>query len=103
MKFWSNAKSITPFLHPNPRSIVLRHCVPVHHVPPGFDVVGPAVLIRKIVGMLPNIDAENRRVAVHQRTVLIWCRNNFELSVLILDQPHPAAAKTACPSRGKFF
>src|SRR6266567_1724270 len=90
-------------LFPVPRSIILRHRVPVHHVPPRFDVIRPAVLVFEIISVLPNIDAEDRRVAVHQGAILVWRRNNFELSVLILDQPRPAAAKTARTSRGKFF
>src|SRR5436190_14049043 len=95
--------STTPFPHPNARSIVLRYRVPVHHVPPGFDIVGAPVLILKIISMLPNIDAEDRRVAVHQRAVLVWRRNDFELSVLILNQPRPATAKTSRTSGSKFL
>src|SRR5437867_6177108 len=85
------------------QSVILAYRVPVHHVPPGFDVVGTPVLILKIISMLPNIDAENRRVAVHQRAVLVWRRNDFKLSVLILDQPRPAAAKTSRTSGSKFL
>jgi len=55
------------------RSVIFCHGVPVHHVPPCFDVIGPAVLVFEIIGVLPNVDAKNGRVAVHQRVVLIWC------------------------------
>src|SRR5207249_5524450 len=84
-------------------SVVLRDRVPVHHVPPSLKVIGAAVLILEIIGMLPHVDAEDRRVAIHQRTVLIWRRNNFELSILVFNQPRPAAAKTAHASSSKFL
>src|SRR5215470_15536322 len=95
--------STTPFPHPNARSVVLPHRIPIYHVPPGFDVIGPAVLIFEIISVLPNIEAQDRRVPVHQRVVLIWSRNDFEFFVLILDQPRPAAAKTSCASGSQFL
>src|SRR4029453_3012086 len=85
------------------QSVILRDRVPVYHVPPGFDVIGTPVLILKIIGVLPNIDAQDRRVAIHQRAILIWSRNDFELSVLILNQPRPAAAKASSTSGSKFL
>src|SRR5438132_14045973 len=52
------------------RSVIFCHRVPVHHVPPCFDVIGPAVLVFEIIGVLPNIKGKNRPVAVHERIVL---------------------------------
>src|SRR5215208_6317361 len=44
---------------------------PVHDVPPGVDVIGPAVLVFQIVGVLPDVDAEDGLFAFHQRAVLV--------------------------------
>ena len=40
------------------------HLVPVDDVPPGREVVGPPVLVVEVVGVLPNVDAEDRRLAL---------------------------------------
>src|ERR1700730_17615170 len=85
------------------RSVILRYFRPVHYVPPGFDVVGAAVLVVQVVGVLPNIAAQDRRVAVHQRAVLVLRRNPFKFSALVFDQPRPAAAETADTGGGEFF
>ena len=83
--------------------VILRDLVPIHHVPPRLDVIGPAVLVIEIIGVLPDVDAEDRRVAVHQRAVLVRRGNHFELAALVLDQPGPAAAEAARPGRREFF
>src|SRR5690606_5796665 len=44
--------------------------VPVDHVPPVGDVLGTAVLILEVVGVLPHVQAQDGRLAVHQRAVL---------------------------------
>src|SRR6266853_3494302 len=87
----------------DPTSVIVRDRVPIHHVPPSLEVIGTTVLVFEIVGVLPHVDAQDRRVAIHQRTILVWRRNNFELSVLILDEPRPAAAEPAHAGGGKFF
>src|SRR5580704_13098225 len=45
--------------------------VPVHHVPPGTDVVGASVLILEVVSVLPDIDSQHRLLPLHQGTVLV--------------------------------
>src|SRR4051794_21054526 len=94
-------KQRNPLLHysftPSPhalRAVVLRDFVPIDHVPPRLDVIGPPVLVIEIVGMLPDIDSEKRGVAFHQRAVLVRGRSHLELSALVLDQPGPAAPET---------
>src|SRR5260370_31296737 len=62
------------------RSVIFCDSVPVYYVPPGFDVIGPAVLVFEIIGVLPNINAENGCVAVHQRTVLVRRRDHFQFA-----------------------
>src|SRR5262249_54148997 len=59
--------------------------------------------IFEIIRMFPNIDAEDRRVPVHQRAVLVWSRNNLQLPVFVLDQPSPSTAKTPRTSGSKFL
>src|SRR6202030_500085 len=85
------------------RSVIPGDRVPVDHVPPGFDIIGPAVLVIQVVGVLPNIDAENRCITVHERTVLVRRRDDFELATLVLDQPRPTAAETADARGGQFL
>jgi hypothetical protein len=43
-----------------PAGEALADFLPVHHVPPGSDVFGTAVLIFQIVGVLPHVEPEHR-------------------------------------------
>ena len=45
--------------------------VPVDDVPPRVDVVGAAVLVEQVVGVLPDVDAQQRRLALRDRVVLV--------------------------------
>ena len=65
---------------------------PVDDVPPGVDVVGPAVLILEVVRVLPHVDPEQRLLAIHQRVVLVRRALDGELAALV-DDPGPAAAE----------
>src|SRR5438270_13579922 len=109
MEYWRNRKTTTPLLHcsisPSLRleSVVFADRFPIHHIPPGLEVIGAPILVKEIVSVLPNIDTEDRLVAVHQRAVLIRRGNYFELSALVFDQPGPTTAKASHASRGKFF
>ena len=47
-------------------SVIFRDLVPVHDVPPRFDVVGPTILIVQIISVFPNIEAEEGRITLHQ-------------------------------------
>src|SRR6266498_3176402 len=67
---------------------------PVDHVPPRGEIVRPAVLVLQVVRVLPDIDAEDRFLALHQRAVLVRAALDHELSTLI-DHPGPAAAEAA--------
>ena len=42
------------------RRVPLRHKLPVDHLEEGVDVVGPLVLVLQVVGVLPDVDAEDR-------------------------------------------
>src|SRR5207253_4739296 len=66
--------------------------VPVDDVPPGGEVVGPPVLVLEVVGVLPHVDPEERRLAVHQRRVLVRGRRDSEAGA-VPDEPCPAGAE----------
>src|SRR5258708_37244472 len=74
----------------------LIHRVPVDDVPPRGEVVGPAVLVLQIVGMFPDIDAENRLFAFHQRAVLVRGALDEQLAAGV-DPPRPAPAAALHP------
>ena len=50
---------------------VLAHGVPVDHVPPGREIVRAPVLVEQIVGVLPDVDTEDRGLALHIWAVLV--------------------------------
>src|SRR4029453_16545257 len=53
------------------RGEMLRGLRPVDHVPPGVDVVGALVLVLQVVGVLPDVAADDRRLTVGDRCVLV--------------------------------
>src|SRR5688572_10287814 len=66
--------------------------VPVDDVPPRREVVGTAVLVLQVVGVLPHVDAEDRLLPFHHRIVLVRRALDDQLAAGI-DQPRPAAAE----------
>src|SRR5579859_956574 len=66
--------------------------LPVHDVPPGGDVFGPAVLVLEIIGVLPYIQPDDRVLVFHQRAVLVGGGDDFDFGP-VLDQPRPARAE----------
>ena len=44
---------------------------PVHGVPPGSNVFGPAVLVLEIVGVFPNVESQDRVFAFGNGTILV--------------------------------
>src|SRR5215216_265776 len=75
--------------------VALADLLPVDHVPPGLEVVRPAVLVLEIIGVLPHVVAEERALAVHQRRVLVRLRDERELAVRGDGDEHPAGAEDA--------
>src|SRR5947208_13787762 len=53
---------------------------PIHDVPPGAEVIGPAVLVLQIIGVLPDVDAHHRELAFHDWAVLIGRRDDVEFA-----------------------
>src|SRR5437660_6352414 len=70
----------------------LRDRAPVHDVPPGIDIIGAFVLVLQIIGVFPDVDTDDRYLAVHVRTILVGGAENLKLAIG-QDQPGPAAAK----------
>src|SRR5579862_8896262 len=75
---------------------------PVDDVPPGVDVIGPAVLVLQVVRVLPDIDAEDDVLAVHQRTVLVRRALDGQF-VAAADDPRPAASEASGRGLLQFF
>ena len=44
---------------------------PVHHVPPLCQIFGATVLIGEVVGVFPEVVAEDGNAADHERVVLV--------------------------------
>src|SRR5437667_220095 len=67
--------------------------LPVHYIPPCFQIVGADIFVLQVVGMLPDIIAHDGIVALHQRIILIGGAGDFQLSRRGADQPRPSAAE----------
>src|SRR5262249_7050324 len=65
------------------------HFLPVHDVPPGSEIIRPAILILQVVGVLPHVIAKHCRLPVHQWIVLVRRGDDFQPGAG-LDDPHPA-------------
>jgi hypothetical protein len=46
--------------------------VPIDDIPPSLDVIPAKVLIFQVIGVLPNVKAEDGLSAERERGVLIW-------------------------------
>ena len=62
--------------------------------------VGAPVLVLEIVGVLPDIDAEERRLAGGEWRVLVRQRRDGELPAAVERQPGPAAAEDSAGPPG---
>src|SRR5208282_5606643 len=82
------------------RLVIFGDLVPVHHVPEGLEIFGPAILVLEIVGMLPDVAAEKRLAFdaadsfAHQGVILVSGRNELDFA-MVDDQPGPTAAEPA--------
>src|SRR5712691_8101950 len=70
---------------------------PVQRVEPCRDIVGSLVLVFQVVRVLPHVDAQDRGEPLHERAVLVRIALDRHLSVLVSQQPGPAAAELAGP------
>src|SRR5690625_1835640 len=73
--------------------VALAYLAPVDDVPEGADILGTAVLVLQVVGVLPHVEAQHGLVAVHERAVLVGGAVHLELAVTLDDEPGPAGAE----------
>src|ERR1700737_3140590 len=65
-----------------------------------LEIIRAAVAIIDVIGMLPDVAAEDRRGAMHQRALTVRGLGDFKLAVLDL-QPAPAGAELADAGGGE--
>src|SRR4051794_29616199 len=70
----------------------LPDLVPVDDVPPGVEVLRAPVLVLEVVGVLPHVVAEQHRVPLGDRRVLVRGARHAEPRAVV-DQPRPAGAE----------
>src|SRR5262249_22643116 len=66
---------------------------PVHRVPPRLEIIGAAVLIIEIIGVLPDVVAKQGPPAVHERSILVRPRLSGEVFVAPDGDKYPAPAE----------
>src|SRR6266567_2250873 len=74
--------------------VTVRNRIPVDYIPPGVQILGTAILVLKIVGMLPDIVTHHRIHTTHERAVLISCRDDLQFSIRVKHKPCPTRAET---------
>src|SRR6266849_9381608 len=75
--------------------------LPVHQViDPRLQIIRTAIAIIDVVGVLPDVDAEDRGGAMDQRVLAIGRLGNLELAVL-RRQPRPARTELADAGGGE--
>ena len=82
----NNLQELTPAAS---LTVATRNLIPVDHIPPGVQILGAAILVFKVVGMLPDIVAHHRILTIHERAVLVGGRDNLELSTRVEHKPGP--------------
>src|SRR5262245_44150674 len=76
--------------------------VPIDDIEPGGDVFGTAILIFEVIGVLPDIQAEQGLKAVAQRSILVGSGLNAQFFA-VDDEPGPAAAEDFGGGISEFF
>src|SRR5258708_31582772 len=88
-------RSVSEGQRPSPGgSVAIADFAPIRHVPPCLEVVGAAVLVVKVIGVLPDVVAKQNALAVHQPAVLVGPRFHPKLSVPPDRDEHPPRAQT---------
>ena len=67
--------------------------VPVDDVPPGREIFGTAVVVFQVVGVLPDIVAEDGIQALRDRAVLIRRADDLHFAAGLAGEPNPSAAE----------
>ena len=77
---------------------------PVHHFPEIFEILCASISSINVVGMLPYITHENRRVCrIHCDTIRITSAENFKFSFWVNHEPSPSRTKLRHRFFVKFF
>jgi hypothetical protein len=83
----------------------LFYLIPVNNGEEGFYVVRAAVLVVEVVGVLPDVEAEDGGSLhvgnVHQGVVLVRGRGNGEVTVFSHNEPGPSGAEAAAGGGGE--
>src|ERR1700736_613383 len=75
------------------RIVSFRDIVPIHEiVDKGLEIIGPAIAVIDVIGVLPDIDRQNRRCPLEQRIFGISRLRDGNLAFLD-HKPSPAGAK----------
>jgi hypothetical protein len=74
----------------------LLSCLPVDDVPDSLEVLGLAVLIVKVVSVLPGINTEDGLELANDRVLVCVCPDLDGTSLCVLNQPRPAGTLDAC-------
>ena len=67
--------------------------VPIDNIPPRRQIFGAAIVVFQVVGMLPDIVAENGEQTLGKRVVLIRGGDDLHFAALFSGEPNPAAAE----------
>src|SRR5260370_7043180 len=70
--------------------VAMGNLIPVDYVPPGGEVVGAAILVLEILGMLPDIVTHYREHTVHHRAVLLASRDDLQFATPVEHEPRPS-------------
>src|SRR4029077_204047 len=75
------------------RGVALVDLVPVNYVPPGLQIFGAAVVVLEVVGVLPDVVAEDGIEALRDGVVLVGSAGDQDFALGIAGQPDPSAAE----------
>jgi len=70
--------------------------VPVHDIPPGGQVIGAAVLVLEVVGVLPDVVAEDRIVALGKGESWLGVETTLSLPPAKMIQPTRSRTAWRC-------
>src|ERR1700691_2056094 len=85
--------SLDADLLPNGLLVKLRDIVPIDEIiDKGLEIIGTAVAVVDVIGMFPNIDAEDGDRIMDDRVFAVGRFQDFDLAVLH-DKPRPAGAE----------
>src|SRR5208282_2469758 len=73
--------------------VTMVDLIPVDYVPPGGQIFRTAIVVFQVVGMLPDVVAEDWEVAYGDGIVLIGRGHDVQIVAAFARQPDPSAAE----------